>query len=270
MICTGNVRSSAGFPATPGSASPTVRAYYASCGRIPARSCCSWARNSASSRNGTSTGARLASAGDKLHAGLRLLRARSQPAVSRAMPALHARDCEPEGFRWLVVGRRGAVGVRLAAPGRPGGSSGRGHLQFHPGAAPRLSHRPALRRTLAGGLEHRCDGSMAGPALAIRARSRPSHRPVAWPAGVGDLAAAAARRIVSATRAGVVATRTAGSTVRAGWFATRAGVTTAPHRPIVCLTSDHGADDVPDPDRRQAPWHAMPWPMFSPAAAAAG
>ena len=64
----------------------------------------------------------------------------------RETPALHARDCEPEGFRWIVVNDDTPVGARLSAPRRAERSAGRGRLQLHAGAARRLSSRPALRR----------------------------------------------------------------------------------------------------------------------------
>jgi 1,4-alpha-glucan branching enzyme len=40
--------------------------------------------------------------GDKLHAGLRDC-VRDLNLLYRTIPALHARDCEPEGFQWIVV-----------------------------------------------------------------------------------------------------------------------------------------------------------------------
>ena len=52
----------------------------------------------------------------------------------RDTPALHARDCEGEGFEWLIADDSAELGLRLAAQGagrRPGG----GDLELHAGAA---------------------------------------------------------------------------------------------------------------------------------------
>ena len=45
---------------------------------------------------------RLASARSEPHKGMQTLIARPQPALPSS-PALHARDCEPEGFEWLIA-----------------------------------------------------------------------------------------------------------------------------------------------------------------------
>ena len=60
----------------------------------------------------------------------------------RARPALHARDCEPEGFDWLIADDSAELGLCLAAQGA-GRQSGRRDLQFHAGAAGRLSRAAA-------------------------------------------------------------------------------------------------------------------------------
>ena len=77
---------------------PTCAPISASCGRIPARSCCSWAARSARSANGTtiprSTGTLL---GDPMHAGVQRL-VRDLNRLYAGEPALHQRD---------------AIGVRL-------------------------------------------------------------------------------------------------------------------------------------------------------------
>ncbi len=84
---------------------------------------------------------------DQPHApGVRRLTARPQPRLSRRCPALHARDCEAEGFGWIVRRRRGQLGLRLAALRRRRRSAGRRGQQLHAGAAARLSLRPAARR----------------------------------------------------------------------------------------------------------------------------
>ena len=61
----------------------------------------------------------------------------------RAEPALHERDCEPEGFRWIVVDDAPeSVFAWLRFGGEGDAARGR-RGQFHAGAAPRLPHRPA-------------------------------------------------------------------------------------------------------------------------------
>jgi len=69
----------------------------------------------------------------------------------RKLPRLHARDCEPEGFRWIVVQRRRANRARLSAQRRRRRQADRRRLQLHSSAAPHLSHglpSPAWREAL--------------------------------------------------------------------------------------------------------------------------
>ncbi len=68
----------------------------------------------------------------------------------RAIPALHARDCEGGGFQLDRRRRRRPVGLRLAAAGGAGRTAGRGHLQLHPGAAAQLPPGPAACRASGG------------------------------------------------------------------------------------------------------------------------
>ena len=50
------------------------------------------------------------------HEGVRRL-VRDLNRVYRDTPALHARDCEPEGFEWLIADDQPELGLRLAAQG---------------------------------------------------------------------------------------------------------------------------------------------------------
>ena len=52
--------------------------------------------------------------------------ARLQPRSTASERALHERDCEGEGFRWIVVDDARQLGVRLAAPRRRRRAAGRG------------------------------------------------------------------------------------------------------------------------------------------------
>ena len=107
------------------------------------------------------------------HQGLQTL-VRDLNALYRSRPALHARDCEAEGFRWIVVDdddqsvfaflRMGAEAIRRSrssATSRP-----RSAHDYRIG----LPHAG----TLARGAQHRRQRSMAAPTSAISAASRRS------------------------------------------------------------------------------------------------
>ena len=101
--------------ATTGRSSPRCAPTTPSCGGIRARSCCSWARNSRRAASGIRRRARLASCSTS--AGIAACRRSSATATAptAAQPALHERDCEAEGFRWIDVDDAETVGLRLAA-----------------------------------------------------------------------------------------------------------------------------------------------------------
>ena len=63
-------------------------------------------------------------------------------AAYRELPALHARDCEPEGFEWLI-GNDHANSVFAWMRKAPGATAGRGHRQLDAGAARQLSRADA-------------------------------------------------------------------------------------------------------------------------------
>ena len=92
--------------------------------------------------------------GAPLHAGVRDL-VRDLNRVYRGHGALHARDCEGEGFRWVVTDDKDQSVIVFLRFGGEGRSAGRRLLQFHAGGALRLSHRPAGRRALEGNPQHR-------------------------------------------------------------------------------------------------------------------
>ena len=101
--CMARARSSAACRATTGSASPICAPITASCTAIPARSCCSWAANSARSASGDhdhSLDWHLLD--NKRHAGVQKL-IRDLNRLYRKLPALHELDCEPSGFEWVVT-----------------------------------------------------------------------------------------------------------------------------------------------------------------------
>ncbi len=101
--CTAKARSSAKCPATNGAASRAPAPITASCGGIRARSCCSWGRSSA--RRGEwnfDRGLDWWLLDHAPHQGLRDF-VRDLNRLYREREALHARDCESEGFEWIVV-----------------------------------------------------------------------------------------------------------------------------------------------------------------------
>ena len=115
----------------------------ASCGAIPARSCCSWARSSARPANGTSTTA--CPGGCSITGRIRACRrwcATSTASIARRRRCMRA-IASPRasaGSSSTTTTQSVFAFLRIGARGRP---AGRGRLQFHAGAAPRLSHRPA-------------------------------------------------------------------------------------------------------------------------------
>ena len=131
----------------------------------------------------------------KPHQGLQAF-VRDLNRLYRDRPALHARDCEAEGFRWIVVNDDVAVGVRVPAQRRRRRPAGRRRLQFHARAAPRLSHRPARRRPLARGAQFRRRDLWRLEHGQSRRRVRRGEAG-ARPAGLGRADAAAAVDFVS-------------------------------------------------------------------------
>ena len=88
------------------------------------------------------------------HKGVRNL-VRDLNRAYRDLPALHPRDCEPEGFDWLVVDDR-ENSVFAWVRNAPGAKTGRRGLQFHAGSARRLQPAAARKRPLARSHQHRC------------------------------------------------------------------------------------------------------------------
>ena len=147
--CTARARCSARCRATTGSSSPICAPISASCGPIPARSCCSWAASSPSGPNGTTTRAGLAPAGRPAPRGVqRLVRDlnalyRGSRRCTGATPSPRASVDRGDDARQQRL--------RLAALRRGRATAGTGGLQLHAGAAPRLPHRRAAGRALARG-----------------------------------------------------------------------------------------------------------------------
>ena len=136
-----------------------------------ARSCCSWARSSARRWSGTprSRCPGGCSTTGRTRACRRLMRDLNR--IYRDTPALYARDCEPEGFRWIVVNDDTQSVLAFLRMRRAGRSAGRGGVQFHARAAHELPHRPAVRRSLARGAQHRRAASTAARTSATSAAS---------------------------------------------------------------------------------------------------
>ena len=107
------------------------------------------------------------------HQGLQAL-VRDLNRLYRATPALHARDCEPEGFRWIVVNDDAQSVLAFLRMRRPRRPAGRRRLQLHARVAPRLSHRPARTRAIGARRSTRDASGLWGFG---RRQSRRRHRP---------------------------------------------------------------------------------------------
>ena len=121
--CTARARSWRGCRATPGRSSPTCAPITASCGAIPARSCCSWARSSARAREWNFEQGldwHLLEVG--WHKGVQLL-VKDLNRVYRDLPALHQRDCDGERLRlgrWPTTPSQSVFAwLRHGEPGTP-------------------------------------------------------------------------------------------------------------------------------------------------------
>ncbi len=180
-----------------------ARAVRATCGRTPARSCCSWAASSAQEREWNARAARstgTCSSSPSTPASQSLVRDLNR--VYRDEPALWEVDFEPAGFRWLEAERRRRQRPRLRA------LSARRRARpvvcvcnFSPVPRDGLPGRAAARRA-AGARSLNTDsahygGSDVGNLGGVEAEAQPVARPAVL--GRGD-AAAARRRLARARR----------------------------------------------------------------------
>ena len=88
------------------------------------------------------------------HQGIQAL-VRDLNRLYRETPALYARDCEPDGFRWIVVNDDTQSVLAFLRRGAPSDPPVAVVCNFTPGAARRLSSRPSLRGFLARGAQQR-------------------------------------------------------------------------------------------------------------------
>ena len=181
----------------------TLRALLrASCGRIRARSCCSWARSSRRAASGISTpGSTGRCSTIDWHRGVQAL-VRDCNRAYRALRALHERDCEPDGFRWIVVDdaeQSVFAWLRIGGDGAPPVAV---VANFTP--VPRDGYRIGLPRagTLARDPQHRRRGlRRIGPRQRRRRRGATPARCHGHPCSADDHAAAARARSGSSTTA---------------------------------------------------------------------
>ena len=235
--CTARARCSTRWPATTGRNSPTCAPTTPSCGAIPARSCCSWARSSPSGDEWSEARALdwhlldIRAASRRADAG-----PRPQPSLPRAAGAARAR-LRGRGLR--VADRRRQRRTRSS----PGCARRRRRtpvavdLELHAGAARRLSRAAAAGRALARDPQYRRRDLRRLAARAISAASTPR------PAMAGG---AVARRCCCRR-----------------WRRSCSNSTAGMSRPG---RDDDGGRHGEDRSR----WRATPWPMCWPAGAAAG
>ncbi len=131
------------------------------------------------------------------HAGLSQL-VRDLNHLYRAYPALHARDCEADGFQWLVVDDQDNSVFAWLRRGGPDDPPVAVIVNFTPEPRRRLSHRPARAGPLARDPQHRRRPLWRQRAGQFR-RGRSCGRTAWRPAGLGaDHGAAARRRLPAA------------------------------------------------------------------------
>jgi hypothetical protein len=146
--CTARARCSPRWRATTGRNSRRCAPTTPSCGAIRARSCCSWAGVRAVARmvGGAELDWLLL---DSARMGRAGAGARPQPRLPRALPALHARDCEPGGLR---MARSPTTARTRSSPGCAfAGEGGRRSPSCNFTPVPREDYRAAAcpRRALA-------------------------------------------------------------------------------------------------------------------------
>ncbi len=132
------------------------------------------------------------------HQGLQAL-VRDLNRLYRSTPALHARDCEAEGFRWIVVNDEDQSVYAFLRNGRRGRPARRGRLQFHARGPIRVSDRPAVVGALARGAQHGL-GGLRRLQRRQYGRDRRGTAAGAWAYGLGVADAAAVGDVVSGIR----------------------------------------------------------------------
>ena len=106
------------------------------------------------------------------HAGIQRL-VRDLNKLYRDTPALHALDCDPAGFEWLVTDDADNCDLRLAAQGQRARRALRRGGEFHAAGIARLPASRALCRALARGLQFGFRRHMAAAMLGTQGRSPP-------------------------------------------------------------------------------------------------
>ena len=194
--CTARARCSARCRATAGRSSPTCAPISASCGRIRARSCSSWAASSRQEREWNHDRSLDWHLLDDPDASRRAEPGARPEPLYRDLPALHELDCEPAGFEWIDADDADNSVLAFVRHGGAGDRAGARRLQLHAGAARRAT-ASACRAPGAGVERLNTDaalygGSNVGNAGAVAAEPIAMARPAA--SLVADPAAARHRR----------------------------------------------------------------------------
>ena len=131
---------------------------------------------------------------DPRHRGMQRLVRDLNRTLSRE-PALHQRDSDPTGFRWMIGDDRGNSVFAFLRFGDDDARAGAGRLQLDAGAAARLSHRRAARRAAGASCSTPMPRSMAASNMGnggAVTTMRSTHQPWRGTVARADLAAAGA------------------------------------------------------------------------------
>ena len=137
--CTAKARCSRKMPGDDWQKFANLRAYYGFMWGYPGKKLLFMGQEFAPARaSGTRHAASTGSCSTPAHEGVQAAGRATSTASTASTPALHARDCEGEGFDWLDRRRRRAIRCSPGCARRAGRRRRSRRLQLHAGAARRL------------------------------------------------------------------------------------------------------------------------------------